>query len=110
MLLMTRAMLVQAMETKKEDAKLSYVNEGLEVAVTDAARAKLVGICLLMHSELEAAIPRVVERVLIKIMAIKDLELEQNIFSYQWFTYLLDFSAKGKFNVKSNVNALSRWW
>ncbi|BDA49792.1 Rubisco accumulation factor 1, chloroplastic [Coccomyxa sp. Obi] len=30
-----------AMEAKKEDAKLSYVEKGLEVAVTDAARAKL---------------------------------------------------------------------
>ena len=33
---------LQAVESKKEDAKIAYVEKGLEVAVTDAARAKLV--------------------------------------------------------------------
>ncbi len=33
---------MQAVESKREDAKLAYVEKGLEVAATEAARAKLV--------------------------------------------------------------------
>ena len=42
------------MESKREDAKLAYVEKGLEVAATEAARAKLVctASCFIAHHDL----------------------------------------------------------